>query len=178
LNSTSYEEEDALQEYFKMEWDRWKRDWPVENLCTIITEFINDRSSDVVREDRFKHELFQRMGQRFDGISKENAAANRSLASRAQVDDVTEKVELLSELVVSLSSQLDQLRKSPAESHSEMESSSLSPDEPAAESQTITAPSISDAQKQAGRIKARRRIHKGDQSVLDQANSSGEQVLL
>lgn len=42
----------------------------VDDLTSISEGFISEHSSDVVREGRFKHELFQNLGKRFDMVGR------------------------------------------------------------------------------------------------------------
>ena len=66
-----------------------REDDPIDVLVEQMSRFISERSSDVVREDRFKHELFTRLGTSFEALTRETAA------SRARIDELVKQLDAL-----------------------------------------------------------------------------------
>jgi len=73
--------------------DKWAKKQSVDRVMDIANRFIAEHSSDVVREDRFKHELFTTLGRHFARVDLQMDAQNTHL--QAQGNELRRRLDAM-----------------------------------------------------------------------------------
>ena len=63
----------------------------VDDISETTSNFVAEHSTDVVREDRFKHELFNHLGKRFDAVCAHGPPRTRAFAAAASLPPLTDQ---------------------------------------------------------------------------------------